>query len=327
MPLLNPPDILPEAMRFLVRAILASSGRQLPRDELLAMVAPTGLVEAMDSLGADAEGLSGDDSDLHTGGLQIARASLSALRTLGFVEFSGDAVAATSELDDWKSYRKGTATAFSHLLLNAFVARAAESTSPDGEGVGDLRDALGILYSSEDPLWPVSTFEAGRDTARRAFGDEQRKRLGDDRGRWPIPNREQYMTFTRWGPYLGLVRPVGSNGLIADASVALRALLPTDLAGELGVAEFVAVCARALPLLDGGSMHSHFDVEESGGHAVLSPVMSITMLQLEEEGLVSLKRLSDVGLRTIRTSASGVNDRAISHVTWTGQSRGKGRKS
>lgn len=40
MALLNPPDILPEAMRYLVRALLALRAPRVDRDELIGLVAP-----------------------------------------------------------------------------------------------------------------------------------------------------------------------------------------------------------------------------------------------------------------------------------------------
>ena len=86
MALLNPPDILPEAMRYLVRALLALRQPQIDRDELIALVAPPGLTEAMDSLAADAADTSeAEPDDLRTGGSIIAESSLDALRSLGLV--------------------------------------------------------------------------------------------------------------------------------------------------------------------------------------------------------------------------------------------------
>lgn len=325
MPLLNPPDILPEAMRFLVRVLVSASGRQMPREDLLALVAPTGLVEAMDALGGDAGELFGDDADFRTGGAKIARASLTALRTLELVDLTGETVFLSDSNMHWKSYGDVTANSFAHSLLTAFLARATSSEQIEGGPVGDLRYALNVLYAADDPLWPFVSFEPSRDQQRRPFSAEQQDKLGE-RSSWAIPNKEQYTTFTRMAPYLGLARAVGSGGLIADASIALQMLLPRGTQGDQGVAEFVATCARALPLLDGGALHSIYEAEESGGHAVLSPAMSLTLLQLEADGVVKLKRLSDVGLRTIRTSSSGDHDQAVSHVTWLPKTKGKGRK-
>ena len=90
MALLNPPDILPEAMRFLVRALLAVRDQELDRSELISLVAPRGLTEAMDSIAAgDADLSAADPDDLRTGGSIIAEASLDGLRTLGLVEQNG----------------------------------------------------------------------------------------------------------------------------------------------------------------------------------------------------------------------------------------------
>ena len=84
MPLLNPPDILPEAMRFLLRAVLAHRGARCPKPELLALVAPEGLTEAMRPLDSDKDNNPDLDNTAASGRL-IADRSLSALISLGLV--------------------------------------------------------------------------------------------------------------------------------------------------------------------------------------------------------------------------------------------------
>ena len=103
MALLNPPDILPEAMRFLVRALLAVQDQELDRSELVSLVAPRGLTEAMDSIAAADDDPSGvDPDDLKAGGTIIAEASLRGLTTLGLVKQSGDRVKLAGAAADWK---------------------------------------------------------------------------------------------------------------------------------------------------------------------------------------------------------------------------------
>jgi len=109
MALLNPPDILPEAMRYLMRALLALPQPQADRDELIGLVAPRGLTEAMDSLAAAADLTDAEPEDLLTGGTVIATTSLNALRSLGFIEQDGDQVTLSAAVaDQWK--KPGDAT-------------------------------------------------------------------------------------------------------------------------------------------------------------------------------------------------------------------------
>ena len=91
MALLNPPDILPEAMRYLVRALLALRETR-DRDELIGLVAPRGLTEAMDPGCRQADMTDAEPDDLRTGGTIIAEASLDALRSLGIMEQDGGRV-------------------------------------------------------------------------------------------------------------------------------------------------------------------------------------------------------------------------------------------
>src|SRR6266496_3241175 len=102
MPLLNPPDILPEAMRFLLRAVLAHRGARCPKPELLALVAPDGLTEAMRPLDSDKDEDPDVDNTAASGKL-IADRSLSALVSLGLVALDGADVAVTEvALRQWR---------------------------------------------------------------------------------------------------------------------------------------------------------------------------------------------------------------------------------
>src|ERR1700741_5511344 len=91
MALLTPPDILPEAMRFLLRAVLAHRGGRCEKRVLIALVAPEGLTEAMKALGSDKD----DDTDAENtaaSGRLIADRSLTALVSLGLVTMDGPEV-------------------------------------------------------------------------------------------------------------------------------------------------------------------------------------------------------------------------------------------
>jgi hypothetical protein len=322
MALLTPPDILPEAMRFLVRALLAVKGTEVDKDELVDLVAPRGLVEAMDSVGTDAEAMPGEDSDLRTGGNVIASASFDALRLLGVVEQQSSGVGLTKAIPErWKRPADVTPKNFSQFLLGT-VMQLADPDAPlvGSQGVMDLVRALVLLHVSEEPLRPFDRFEpTAGDSPRsgRNFIDTQQAAFGTDRQSWPVTNRERWLPFCRWSCYLGLARPWGGTGLIPDASQALAAQLQDLESGDYDIRDFVTRCASVVPILDGGRLHSGHDPRLEGDHAFLSAGLSVTLLQLEADGLLVMDKRSDTGGRTLRLRPDGSADRLVTTVVWT----------
>lgn len=316
MALLNPPDALPEAMRFLVRALLAFREPEADRDELVSLVAPRGLAEAMESVATGIADPSGSDlDDLRTGGSIIAGASLDALRTLGMVEQSGNRVRlAGVGVERWKDPPDVSPRSMFEAMLDAVIERADSDAS---HGVEDLMQALVLLHVAGEPLRPFDRFEA-QATRRegRSFALRQEQVLGPDRNGWPVPNREQWMSFRRWASYLGLARPVGASGVIPDASEALAYRLPALAPGDYDVRDFVAQCASVVPVLDGGGLLFGKDPQYEGDHAVLTGGLTASLLQLAADGFVTLERRSDAGGRTLRLRPDGSADRVVTTVVW-----------
>jgi hypothetical protein len=267
----------------------------------------------MESVAKSVADLSGaDPDDLRTGGSIIATASLDALRRLRVVEQSGNRIRlADVGAARWKSPADVSPRSMCQVLLDAALQRA------DPDGAGDLIQALNLLHVAGEPLRPFDTFEllaAGR--TGRSFGTRQLEVLGSDRDTWPVPDREQWQSFRRWAPYLGLARRVGTNGLIPDASEALARRLPRPKPGDYDVREFVARCASAVPILDGGELQSGHDPQHEGDHGVLSGGLSVSLLQLEADGLLTMDQKSDTGGRTLRLRPDGTADRIVTRVTW-----------
>lgn len=324
MALLTPPDILPEAMRFLIRALLALKTPDVDRDELVDLVAPRGLVEAVDSVGSDAESMPGDESDLRSGGNVIASASLDALRMLGLTEQVGNRIALTREgAERWRSPADVDPRSFSQLLLDRVMKVADPEASPgESQGVMDLVHAVVLLHVSEQPLRPFERFEpvtGGGPRSGRSFMEMEQAVLGADRKAWPVPNKEQWLPFRRWALYLGLARPVGANGLIPDASSALAARLVGLEPRDYDVRDFVSRCASAVPILDDGPLQFGHDAQLEGDNAVLSPGLSVSLLQLEADGVLTIDKRSDTGVRTLRLRADRSADRVITTVVWKRQ--------
>ncbi|MGC4957776.1 hypothetical protein ACLQ2P_31645 [Actinomadura citrea] len=313
MALLNPPDILPEAMRFLVRALLALRESEVDRDELLGLVAPPGLTEAMGSVAAGTA--DPDPDDLRTGGSIIAGASLDALRMLGLVEQTGSRIRlAGAGAKRWKSPADASPQSMFEVMLDEVIKVAEPDVS---QGSGDLMQALVILHVAGEPLRPFERFEsptAGRD--ERSFAIRQEEVLGSDRTVWPVTNRERWLSFRRWASYLGFARPGGATGLIPDASGALVRRLPTLKPGDYDVRDFVGLCASVVPILDGGELQFGHDPQREGDHAILSGGLSVSLLQLEADGFLRMDRRSDTGGRTLRLRDDGSADRVVTTVVW-----------
>ena len=315
MALLNPPDILPEAMRFLVRALLAAQDQELDRSVLVSLIAPRGLTEAMDSIAAAADDPAGlDPDDLKAGGTIIAEASLRGLTTLGLVKQSDDGVKLAGAAADWEKPLDASPDRMGRVLLDAVLQMGDSDVS---HGIGDLIQAVVLLHTAGRPLYPFDTFDAAAGGSGRGFAARQTEALGPERkDNWPVPNQEQWQPLRRWASYLGLARTVGREGLIPDASEALLRRLPALAPGEYDVREFVARCAAAVPILDGGALQTGHDPLSEGDHAVLSGGLSISLLQLEADGFLTMNQRSDASGRTLRLRPDGSTDRIVTAVTW-----------
>lgn len=316
MAILNPPDVLPEAMRFIVRAILASPSGSITRKDLTQLVAPLSLAQAMESLGKEADPLPGEEPDGTTAGAIIVDASLAALGMLGVVALDAGSVRLQGDgASRWKNPAQVDATNFHHFLLAVILEVGVETSAAGSKDVADLIGAVDVLLGSENPLSPFDRFEeAGKG---RALAKEFGARFDDsDRSLWPFPSEPQWQSFRRWSTYLGFARQVGGAGLIPDASKAVQAQLKLT-PGVYPLQQFLAECAIAVPVLDGGAL-----AQESRRRIVtgteLSPGLSVTLLQLEADGRIELSKLSDTDTLVIRV---GQKMQAVSEVAWLEQKR------
>jgi hypothetical protein len=324
MALLNPPDALPEAMRFLLRALLALREPDVDRDQLVGLVAPPGLREAMEFGGPDAADESGDepDDDPRTGGNLIAERSLDMLRMFGLVRQYGRRIAMDEAATRrWRNPVDVSPRSLADVLLELLL-EMADPEVPIGEpvGVADFVQALVFLHTAGQPLRPFDRFESTVTTkgpARRSFAVLQNEVVGLDRKDWPVLNGARWQSFRRWSCYLGLARPAGASGLIPDASTALARRLSALAPGDYDVRDFVAKCAAAVPILDGGALQFGYDAQVEGEHAFLSGGLSISLLQLEADGLLTLPPpRSDTGGRTLRLRPDGSADQRVTTVVW-----------
>jgi hypothetical protein len=335
--LLNSPDMLPEAMRFLVRALLAVGGGPVPRQELLNLVSPPGLGAAMEQLGGayvhenpnpteDDEPDPIEDEDdqtaetvpgkKRTGGVVIASQSLVALKTLGLVTVEKQQVSLVSTARElWSKPAEVTSTEFRALLLDN-VFRLSDPTASPGNwtNVNDLVQAVELVYAADKPLHPFARFVSAN--SERGFRELQSSTFGDDKKLWPVRNGTRWTAFCRWSFYLGLTGQAGDSGVIADASTALKIRLSSLPKDVYDAGAFIEQCADAVPLLDGGALQRRFVPEASGSTRVLSPALSISLLQMEADGVVQLTTQSDTDVYVIRLHTDQSGDRAFTSVEW-----------
>jgi hypothetical protein len=324
MALLISPDAVPEAMRFVVRALMLSKDRSYEEAELLALLAPPGLVESMTTIASDPESGADDEGDLKTGGRAIASQSIDALATLELVaKEKGQVRLADNACSRWKHSADVTAQDFSFVLLENVLARG-RGVRPFGSSKGsdDLVQALALLYAADEALRGFGRFEGAKGAKAgtgRTFVDYQMKETDSaTQAAWPVGNVVRWLPFVRWAVYLGVARMAGGS-LLPEASSALIPRLIGKPKGQHPVMDFVDWCAEVLSFLDGGE-HCHFPRQREGDNVVLSPGVSATLLQMEALGAVKLARLSDDRNATLRLRADRVGDRAVSTVEWFGAS-------
>lgn len=290
MAFLNPPDAIPEAMRFMVRAI-AAHPVGLAEDELLRLVSPQGLTEA-----ASGEPIGRDSAAKpKTGGRTIAVASLAALRGAGLLDRpqTGDrsiriGPALSGRVDRWENM---TAPAFAEVVRDTVLAAADDLSGDDAvSGAEDLAWAIALLLSVPDPLDPLVPFESAGKTLR----NYQTEHFGDDNADWVVRNNERYVSLLRWITYLGFGQ-VWKKGLVVDPAPALEALAIPLLDQEMLVNEFVERIAGAMPYTDRGSIGTALRTRLSPPPAAgeLSPGLAWGLRVLHVRGLVQLSPKSD----------------------------------
>ncbi|MBS2963834.1 hypothetical protein KGA66_12305 [Actinocrinis puniceicyclus] len=308
MKLLNPPDIMPEAMRFLLRAVLAHKDATCDREELLALVAPAGLAEVLRPLDGRDTDTDSDREETATGGQTIAKQSLSALRMLGFVDESAGTVSAAEQtLRQWPSADLLTAPSFSRALRPQIWQRSnAEAGATRGEQ-DNFAQGVALLWAIPDPLDPVD-FESGN----RTFVSYQRDHFGTERSSWPLTNSVRWPPLRRWAIYLGLAQPVSPKWVVPDGSRALLEDLGDLPAQQYTIAEFLAHCATVLPICDGGALSL-----VTGTNGVdLTPGLSLSLRQLQEAKHLTLRSESDTDFRVVALGQEREMQSRASHVQW-----------
>jgi hypothetical protein len=297
MPLLNPPDVLPEAMRFIVRALLASDG-SLVEDELLRLVAPLGLVEAMSGEAAASPG-QGQSVSFKGGGRIIATATLTAMRGANLLapQSRGDhrVTLAQNVQDYFDSWDAVTALAFATFLREELLATAQEVFDEEDQngGVEDLAFAIALLLAVPDPLSPITAFEGGDGKTLSQF---QTAEFSDDIGEWIVRSGVRYAPLVRWVTYLGFARNFNSQGLfIVDPSGALEHLAVPVVKSQMSMIEFLDSLAAIMPYSDRGRIGASLrrSLTTNLADDQVSPGLALGLQTLHLKKRIQLVLLSD----------------------------------
>lgn len=316
MPFLQPPDTLPEAMRFVVRALLAHD-EPVPLDELLRLVGPLGAVEAMD------EQPWATSSEPAQRGRLIAERSVAAMAAVELVRTDPrpprTVALADRVRDRFPSWGDVDAGPFAKWLLNDLFGTApdAEARWDVGEDLGsapgarDLALGFAVLLHRPRPLEPLRPFESGAGS----LADLQIRWFGPDSSAWVVRNKERYNALRPWATYLGVARDLGRGGLVIDASRALRPhVLDLVDSGEVLIDDLVTALGQRLSFTDRGwaGVSVATGLEPSPPADEVSPGLALALCSLAAEGSISLFPRSDAA--AMRFPVSDSRQAAYSHV-------------
>lgn len=320
MPLLNPPEVLPDVIRMLVETV-AHEG-PMSADALLACVSPGEL---------------GGEKSL------AAKASLNAARTLGFLdELDGELVAR----DDLVAQTRSSGTLrpdWPRLLVDALVhhesfrdtVTASVGEDRDRTGVRDLAYALTWLHAQDRYGSPLHWDASGGRSGVQLLQAEQFGGGEDYRRTYPVINDTRWNTLHRWAVAMDLAtvapagRDRGSGALVPDPSCQVRRIVARAHAdGIMGeVCPVLDVCdliADRLPFLWRGILRNDlaarlgFDPDPDAALDAVDSSVAAALLYLQARGEVVIEDQADASYRTV-LDASGDGRLGVTHIRFTSE--------
>jgi len=214
------------------------------------------------------------------------RQVIGAAASLGAVE--GDRTSAATDLN---------ATAFSQGEMADWMHDVLCALEPDHKDAVILETYAWMVARSDQAGSMAWMHEMNADAFANA-AVEGLLGLDDDGG--VKMNKEKVVAWRRWLVFLGLATPLPSP-LLPQPSPATRLrreLVRAGVAGTtLGAQEFMAVVAARLPYLDRGRLFLQA-CERLGrrpSNQRLSPMLSVALRDLEDEGALEMAQLGDAG--------------------------------
>jgi len=295
MPFINPPDVLPEAMRFIVRLLLQAEG-PVPHAEVVSRISPTGLVEVTSGTPLD------DKPKWSPAGRIVVEATLAAMQGAGLVEVSGSEreVGLTPLVSEhFSKWEKVDAESFAQFLLEQVVAVASDVfEASDGAKTGgaeDLAHSISLLLQMPNPMDPISGFESGGGKTLQTFQGEQFG-LNPKKAGWLIPNNEQYLNVSRWVSYLGFGYVDGSRGLLIEPSAVLKEPVQNVLGKtDMPLERLLEALGSQIPITDRGAVASAVinRLKNPLAKDQLSPGLAFGLRVLHEQKVIKLGHKAD----------------------------------
>jgi hypothetical protein len=301
MALLNPPELLPEVARFIVRYLATRPKCSAAQDEVIATLAPASL-------------LNPTNPDADPGSPEVEK-TLGLCASLGLVEVDDGKVTLGSQLQGQVRKRAIGDDQFV-AALRAAVLDEDQNQAEWGsqEGTRDFTNAIAWYLTLDPSTCPgVWDMKGGLDVQSL-----QREDFGSG-GFLPIVNDQRWRPFVRWSGFLGFTwsHALGASVLVPDPTEAIRPALPNVLrkGEEIRTAEFRDSLVEGLPVLDGGTyrrfVEANAKADLTPSDDQLTPALSHSLLRLEaEQRLVLVDKADTEKLRL----TVGETFRTASHV-------------
>lgn len=301
MAVINPPDALPGAA-FVITKYLQRTETAVAADELSALLSPLRPQEPGTRLG-----------NIHR--------TLTVMENLGMV---GDRNVVS--------------------LADDFAARIDEPVTRPRFDSALRRLIVDPRRNGDDPWDDLSDSAGGRDIARALswflaqhavgsaliFGgpgehDADARQLNDLQGLGPnaraVPNPEQWNSFRRWAPALGLATPcrvLAGAALEPVPAAAIAAELAERSPGQHPLPEVLRDLRTVMPYLPGGATAAQLEARIGGPidpderDGFLASSLAESLLLLEARGTISLNALADAEGVQVR---DGEKPRPLTHIT------------
>jgi hypothetical protein len=304
MALLNPPQILPNVLRVLVRTLQGADGFTMSFDDLAHLTAPKALTPNADAT----DGSKGFDD------------TLTACVSMGITNRDGTTVTLSEEL----SWVRDRGVSDEHLRMH-LTDRVLNDSLNEGlwessEGARDLTRALS-WHLLQDPLSPPRGWSDGPDGVDAV---ELRQFSGEDR---VFSNNTRWGAFQRWSKFLGFSRDLTyvlrdgrtlKTVLLPDPTEAIRRVLADMLDTQpQEISVLMGRLTNRIPVLDGGTycqqVSERMTQHAQRGTDAMAPAIAHALRRLEVNDVIVLTNLADAPRRMSMPDESGTG-RAVSHV-------------
>ena len=313
MPVLDPPNILPE-LGFVAFRVLARHQDPMSWSDLRSQIVP----ESRRDSQADGSNRRLESSEVDPTKANDANdplnQTLRALAELGVFELGGGTIRLVSQPNDLGDRhfdrREYTRLLSDCAMANAMVHIGTWDTAP---GASDLARSLAftmVLDPHRPAFFPAPTGKL-HDEIRTTGVDVETLRIthiggGGDNGQ-VIHNVERWRPFQRWSIALGFAAPIpplsaasGSQQtlLAIDPTAAIHVQLPLIAPGSYVADDFLKLVSDRLPVLPPHgalfqSLMTHWLGEAPTSGSDVPPTVSHALLRLHESGAISLESGAD----------------------------------